>query len=241
MVPAHAALAPDPGYSDAQAERRLAVMTWRDVRHALARGRDRVVVPFGACEEHGSYLPLNTDTLLGDRLGLLLAEQIDALCAPTVPIGCSEHHMSRAGTLSLHPDTLTLIVLDLVRSLTRHGFRTIVLLPTHAGNAAALANAARHLQPPTGSRIVAVTDTGALAGALRRAGQGSGPALADAIAHAGQIETSLLLALAPAAVPADARRGLQAAEAAGRAYVAAFLTECINQVKAQGVPPCANA
>jgi creatinine amidohydrolase len=236
-----AAPTPDPGHKDAQAERRLAAMTWREVRDALARGRDRVIVPFGACEEHGSHLPLNTDTVLGDRLGQLLAEQIDALCAPTVPIGCSEHHMSRAGTLSLHPDTLTLIVDDLVRSLARHGFRTIVLLPTHAGNAAPLASAARALGPRTGVRIVAVVDTGALAGALHRAGQGSGSALAAAIAHAGEVETSLLLAVAPAAIPAHARRGLQGDETAGRAYVAAFLTECVNQLEAQGVLPCANA
>jgi hypothetical protein len=88
---------------------------------------------------------------------------------------------------------------------------------------------------------VAVADTGALAGALHRAGQGSGSALAEAIAHAGKVETSLLLALAPGAVPAHARRCLQVDETAGRAYVAAFLTECVIQLEAQGVPPCANA
>jgi creatinine amidohydrolase len=216
-------------------------MTWRDVRDALARGCDRVIVPFGACEQHGSNLPLETDTLLGDGLGPLLAGQIDALCAPTVPIGCSEHHMSRAGTLSLRPETVALIVRDVVRSLVRHGFRTVVLLPTHAGNAAPLAHAAREFEPPPGVRIVAVADMGALAGALHRVGTGSGSAPGDAIAHAGEIETSLLLALAPAAaVRVGARRRLEADEAAGHAYVAAFLAECVKQLETQGVPPCAN-
>jgi creatinine amidohydrolase len=230
-----------PQYTGAQpiescrSARRLAAMTWCDVRDALARGRDRVVVPFGACEQHGTHLPLETDTRLGDGLGPLLAERIDALCAPTVPIGCSEEHMSRAGTLSLQPETLALIVHDLVSSLARHGFRTVVLLPTHAGNAGPLAHIARSLKPPAGIRIAAVTDMRALAAALDRAGSGTAPA--EGIAHTGEIETSLLLTLAPQAVCARGPERLEAQNAAGRVYLAAFLAECVKQLAAQGVTP----
>jgi creatinine amidohydrolase len=241
-------------------------MTWREVSAALDRGRDRVVVPFGAVEQHDSHLPLATDALLGDRLGPLLAERLDALCAPTVPIGCSEYHMSRAGTLSLRPRTLHLIVRDLVDSLARHGFRTIVLVPTHGGNAAPLGHAARVLEPPSGVRIVAVADIDALGRALYAACDRRGVPFAEAFAHAGEIETSLVLALAPAALrtPSDdggdgghererllERAGTappprsgdagRATEAAGRSYVAAFLAECLRQLEAQGVPPCAAA
>jgi creatinine amidohydrolase len=249
--------------SPRRTERRLGAMTWPEVRDALGRGRDRVVVPFGAVEQHGSHLPLATDALLGDRLGPLLAERLDALCAPTVPIGCSEHHMGRAGTLSLRPKTLRLIVRDLVDSLARHGFQTIVLLPTHAGNAAPLAHAARLLEPPAGVHIAAVADMGALAVALHAASEGRRLALADAVAHAGEIETALMLALARAALRAprghggdERRRPLEraetaaapgsgdargATEAAGRSYVAAFLAECLRQLEAQGVAPCSCA
>ena len=245
-------------------ERRLRTMTWGDVRAALDRGCDRVVVPFGAVEQHGSHLPLETDALLGDRLGPLLAERLDALCAPTVPIGWSEHHMARAGTLSLRPQTLRLIVRDVVESLARHGFRTIVLLPTHAGNAAPLEHAARVHHPPSGVRIAAVGDMEALARALYSISNRRGLPLAEAIAHAGEIETSLALALAPAAVrmawdqgddgPEEREPSLKrpeapplpgsgearkAMEAAGRAYVSAFLTECLRQLEQQGVTPCA--
>ena len=244
--PAQALPAPSaaPQYAGAQtigswrSARPLAAMTWCDVRDALARGRDRVVVPFGACEQHGAHLPL--DTLLGDGLGPLLAERIDALCAPTLPIGCSEEHMSRAGTLSLQPETLALIVHDLVSSLARHGFRAVVLLSTHAGNAGPLAHAARSLKPPVGVRIVAVTDMRALAAALDRAGIGAAPA--EGIAHAGEIETSLLLTLAPPVVCTRGPEQLEAQTAAGRVYLAAFLAECVKQLEAQGVTPsCASA
>ena len=59
------------GHGDAPAvalprrERRLGTMTWASVRAALDRGCDRVVVPFGAVEQHGCHLPLETDALLG--------------------------------------------------------------------------------------------------------------------------------------------------------------------------------
>lgn len=225
-----------------QAERRLGAMTWRDVRAALDRGCDRVVVPFGAVEQHGSHLPLETDALLGERLGPFLAERLDALCAPTVPIGCSEYHMDRAGTLSLRPETLHLVVRDLVESLAHHGFRTIVLLPTHGGNGAPLAHAARMLEPPSGVRIVAIGDIDALGRALYAACDARGLPFEKAFAHAGEIETSLVLAVAPAVLrgPSDqggdeTERPLERAGTAGRSYVAAFVAECLRQLEAQGV------
>lgn len=244
--------------SAGQPERRLGPMTWLDVRRALDGGCDRAVVPFGAVEQHEAHLPLETDSLLGDRLGLLLAERLDALCAPTVPIGCSEHHMGRAGTLSLRPETLRRIVRDVVESLARHGFRTIVLLPTHAGNAPPLADAVRVLEPPSGVRVVAVTDMESLARALYTAHRPSGLALRDAIAHAGHIETSLVAALIPAVLRATSQHdydessaaaprlpakqsGLPSGdvdrtrETAARSYIAAFLAESVRQIEMQGV------
>src|SRR5919197_3743212 len=103
-------------------------MTSAQVRAELGRGRSTVVVPFGAVEQHGSHLPLDTDAVLADRLGPILAERLDALCAATIPIGCSQHHLAFAGTLSLRPQTLQMIVHELVDSLVGHGVRRVVLL-----------------------------------------------------------------------------------------------------------------
>jgi creatinine amidohydrolase len=111
----------------------LAEMTSAQVRAAVAAGRATIVLPFGAVEQHGPHLPLDTDSVLGDQLGALLARRLAALCAPILRIGCSAHHLSFAGTLSLRPETLRMIVLDVVDSLAQHGFRRIVLLPTHGG------------------------------------------------------------------------------------------------------------
>jgi creatinine amidohydrolase len=217
------------------AKRRLAFMTWEEVDAALRGGCNRIVVPFGAVEQHGRHLPLDTDAVLGDHLGPLLAQRLNALCAPTVRVGCSEQHMGRAGTLSIRPETLRLIVHDIVESLARHRFRTIVLLPTHAGNAMPLADAARTAQRLSGVRVVTVADLGALASALQRAT--GHDASNGTIVHAGEIETSLLRALDPGAV----RDPALGSAIDGLAYVMAFVDECIRQLEEQGVRTCSYA
>lgn len=221
---------------EAASERRLAMMTWEEVDAAVRGGCDRIVIPFGAIEQHERHLPLDTDALLGDHLGPLLAQRLDALCAPTVRVGCSEQHMGRAGTLSIRPETLRHIVHDIVDSLARHGFRTIVLLPTHAGNATPLADAARTAELWSGVRVATIADMGALASALQGTTEQH---LSDAaIVHAGEIETSLVLALDPGAVR-DA--GPRATSAGGPAYVKAFIDECIRQLEEQEVNACSYA
>jgi creatinine amidohydrolase len=77
------------------------------------------------------------------RLGALLARRLGALCAPTLRIGCSAHHLAFARTLSLRAETLRMIVHDVVDSLVRHGFRRVILLPTHAGNRGAARSGGR--------------------------------------------------------------------------------------------------
>jgi creatinine amidohydrolase len=178
----------------------LAGMTSPEVRDQVDRGRSTVVVPFGAVEQHGAHLPLDTDALLGDRLGLLLAERLDALCAPTVRIGCSHHHMAFAGTISLRPETLEMIVGDVVDSLARHGFRAILLLQTHGGNEQPLTRAAAARE--RGEVSVFVPSLRAAVEAVSAAAAARGEPLRDAGGHAGELETSLMLALAPDLVTA---------------------------------------
>ncbi len=173
----------------------LAEMTSAQVGAELGRGRSTVVVPFGAVEQHGPHLPLDTDAVLADRLGPLLAERLDALCAPTVRIGCSQHHLAFAGTLSLRPQTLQMIVHDLVDSLVRHGFRRVVLLATHGGNEPPLQEAgaasARNGVSVVVPRLRAAVD------ALLAVARARGVRPGEAGGHAGELETSLMLALAP--------------------------------------------
>jgi creatinine amidohydrolase len=173
----------------------LAAMTSAQVRAELGRGRSTVVVPFGAVEQHGPHLPLDTDAVLADRLGPLLAERLDALCAPTIRIGCSQHHLAFPGTLALRPQSLQMIVHGLVDSLVRHGFRRVVLLATHGGNEPPLQEAGAASRRD-GVRVV-VPSLRVTVGALLAVARARGVPPGAAGGHAGELETSLMLALAP--------------------------------------------
>ena len=140
-------------------------MTWAEVKAEIQKGRDTVVVPFGSTEQHGRHLPLGTDAVLGDEIGWGLAGRLNAFLAPTVRFGCSEHHLAFNGTISLGAETFGRIVTDVVASLSIHGFRRIVLLPTHGGNFKPLAEAVAKIEPAGEVRIYAFTDLMGLVGA----------------------------------------------------------------------------
>ena len=131
----------------------LDCLTWPEIKEEIQNGRVTVIVPFGSTEQHGRHMPLGTDAVLGDVFGWGLAERLDAFLAPTVHYGCSEHHLAFAGTISLNEDTFQRIVMDVVTSLSRHGFRRIVLLPTHGGNFKPLAEGMAKIKPVKGVRV----------------------------------------------------------------------------------------
>jgi creatinine amidohydrolase len=178
-------------------------MTWPEVRAELDGGRDTVVIAFGATEQHGPHLPLATDALIGDHLARLVAERLDAFLAPTVRVGCSEHHLEFPGTLSISESTFHGVVADLVRSLARGGFGRIVLLPTHGGNFGPLAAALEKLGPVEGVDIRALTDVSALLAIARVGADEHGVPLGEGGLHAGEWETSMLIAIDPDLVHLD--------------------------------------
>jgi len=178
-------------------------LTWAEVKSEIENGRDTVVVPFGSTEQHGRHMPLGTDAVLGDELGWAVADRLDAFLAPTVRFGCSEHHLSFAGTISLGEETFQRIVSDVVASLSRHGFRRIVLLPTHGGNFKPLAEACAELKPIENVKVVAFTDLEGLVKAAFESSGATGVNPAQSGAHSGEWETSLMLALRPEQVKMD--------------------------------------
>ena len=172
-------------------------MTWPEVRAEIEAGRRTVVVPFGAVEQHGPHLPHGTDAIFGDEIGNSVAERLGAFLAPTVRVGCSQHHMSFAGTITLREETFHLVVADIVNALTEHGFERIVLLPTHGGNFRPLGDAVAKLGPVSGAKIVAFPDVSLLLNAILPVASELGMTPAEGGVHAGEWETSMMLALRP--------------------------------------------
>ena len=172
-------------------------LTWPEVQAEQHGGRDTIVIAFGATEQHGPHLPLATDALLGDRLAWLVADALDAFVAPTVRIGCSEHHLGFAGTLSIGEPTFHRVVADVVHACARSGFRRIVLLPTHGGNFRPLAAALDELGLVEGIEIRSLTDLSALLQIAQIGAEEHHVPLEQGGLHAGEWETSMLLAIHP--------------------------------------------
>jgi creatinine amidohydrolase len=181
----------------------LETLTWPEVRREIEGGRDTIVVAFGAVEQHGHHLPLGTDAIFGDELSRRLAERLDAFRAPTMRIGVSRHHLVFPGTMSIEEETFHRVVGDLVRGWSRHGFRRIVILPTHGGNFAPLAGALEKLESLDGLKVIGITDLGVLVQATLGLGAELGVPASEGGLHGGQWETSMMLALHPELVKMD--------------------------------------
>jgi creatinine amidohydrolase len=168
-------------------------LTWTEIEAALAGGMRRAVVCAASCEQHGPHLPEATDALLGAAFAEGLARRLgDALVAPVIRPGCSEHHMAFAGSLTISHRLLMDLLDAYLDSLRRHGFERFVVFSSHGGNFPVLAAWERERRPRD---TVVVSDVHVLhAGfeAIRRFGRTdtTGP-------HAEVLETSMLLHLHP--------------------------------------------
>lgn len=148
-------------------------------------------------------MPLATDALIGDHFARLLADRLDAFVAPTVRVGCSSHHLAFPGTLSIADQTFHAIVADLVASLVQAGFSRIVLVPTHGGNFAPLAAAVEKLPDAERPRVVAITDLSVFLRVAQLGEQEFEVPMPEGGLHAGEWETSMLLAIHPDLVRMD--------------------------------------
>jgi creatinine amidohydrolase len=170
----------------------LASCAWPDLDR---EGRPVLVLPLGATEQHGPHLPLETDTVIAAALAEgAAAGGRDVVAAPALPYGSSGEHAGFPGTLSLGQAALEHVVVELVRSAA--DFSAVVLASWHGGNAEPVGRATARLCGE-GHRVVVWE-----------------PGVPGGDAHAGRVETSLMLAIAPEHVRAGRPAGATAPLAA---------------------------
>jgi creatinine amidohydrolase len=95
---------------------------------------DTAILPVGALEQHGSHLPLGTDTIIASALAERMAEQLDAYLLPPIAIASSIEHRDGKGTVYLKATTLALVIQDIAESLRYSGFKRLLIVNGHGGN-----------------------------------------------------------------------------------------------------------
>lgn len=173
----------------------LAELTSPDIKAAIESGYDTVVFCVGSNEQHGPCLPVATDTILGDELSLAVAKKLgNALKGPTINVGCSEHHMRFPGTITLGKETLQSVVRDYVDSLAKHGFKRIVVIPSHGGNFGPLVEIRDELQGAhPGVKVIVYTDLQGFVDIMRETSAKLGITPEESGAHAGEAEVSMMM------------------------------------------------
>jgi len=183
--------------------RELAEMTWQEVRD-LDKRQGCVVLPLGSLEQHGPHLSVDCDLFFSrtflDLATAALPADLPVWRLPMLPISKSNEHEGFAGTFWLRAETLFAVLHDVAQGVVKSGFRRLVLWNCHGGNRALLDVAARDIRAATGLMVFTIFP----------------PATApDPVAttpeeqlygiHAGDWETSVMLALSPERVRLDKR------------------------------------
>lgn len=177
-------------------------MSWEEVQETLQE-TDIVLVPCGSTEQHGPHLPLGNDWMQAAEMArrsvlALEARGVRAVVGPTIPFGTASYHMPFPGTISLTSDTFKALLKEVCLSLHKHGFKHQALLLGHGGNYSVMMTVAQDLVDETDATVLVLnflkTMTDRYPEILSSKQHES---------HAGEGETSRLLAVHPELVQLD--------------------------------------
>lgn len=188
----------------------LAAMTWDEVRD-LDRSRAVALLPVGAVEAHGPHLPLSTDVVIARAMAAACGRRLEPrgylpVILPSITYTAAGFAAGFQGTVSVEPETVTRLIVDIARSLGRQGFPLLAVANAHLdpGHLAALERAGAEVgresvigfvfpniaKKPWATRLTDEFKSGAC--------------------HAGQFETSIVLAAEPGLVRSGLAAGLPA-------------------------------
>ena len=161
-----------------------------------------VIVPIASTEQHGRHLPLDTDQRILDHVVHGAARRLDdvpVLVAPTIPYGVSPHHMVYSGTITLSVGTTVRLLKEVCQSIVSQGFDHIVIVSGHGGNRGTVDAAALELRHELRRQITGICWFDLAIEGIDAVTEGP----SHNIGHAGETETSAILALRPDLVRAN--------------------------------------
>ena len=174
-------------------------LTWEEIARLRQSGVDLCLLPAGATEQHGPHLGTGMDTCNAVKLCEAVSRETGVPVLPALSYGCSSGHSRRwPGTLSVQPQTLMQTVAELFDWLHSAGFKRLVIVNGHVGNAAPLRCAVEIIRSQFDDALVRVCNVAEISPRVHA------EFFADAEDwHANATETSLMLAIAPELVRAD--------------------------------------
>jgi len=190
--------------TDVPPERLFSFLTWQQIEAMENKENTLVIQPIGATEQHGPHLPLIVDAaiataVVGQTLQKLSSD-IPAYALPTLHYGKSNEHCQFPGTVTLSAQTLTAVLMEMAESIYRAGFRKLLFINGHGGQPQVLEIVARDLRQQHGDfQVFPLFVWGAPHCVAEIVGAHE---YAEGI-HAGDVETSVMLALMPEQVTMD--------------------------------------
>lgn len=163
----------------------------------LKRDRAVLILPFGAIEQHGPHLPLDTDWHIANSFAMAVADELpDAVVLPGIPWGFSNYHTGFAGTISIGHEVLHKLLMEIFTGLRGQGFSKFVMVVGHAGNSPVASLVVRSLASEHDCYVLHLDCLTYCLDTFNTCRQG----VMGSEFHAGELETSLELFLRPGLV-----------------------------------------
>ncbi len=157
------------------------------------------IIPVGSLEQHGPHLPVMTDWAIAAELGKRVAEKMGAFLVPALPISTCREQMGKKGSVWMEPVTFYQMMTDIIMSLKLQGFKKVGILQCHGG-IFIMTPLVRDLNARNNPDLmVAVASTGSASAKLYE----EGVMETNTDLHAGEGETSKILAIDPETVHMD--------------------------------------
>lgn len=181
-------------------------LAWPDVRDAIDRD-PRLILPVGALEQHGPHLPLGTNSHIAKHVARALSDRLGVLRAPCFDYGATGGRGIFAGSVGLRRKTLHRAINELLGLWEDHGIREFLVISAH------------RYEPHLEALLMALTSTAASSVYdLYRVDLSDILDGDPGMEHAGELETSLMLHLAPHLVRTDRIADFHPADQALRKY-----------------------
>ena len=174
-------------------------MYQRTADEIMAADPELAILPVGSVEQHGPHLPVMTDWAIAAELGRAVAEKMNAFLLPALPISTCREQMGKKGSVWMEPVTFYRMMTDIILSLKTQGFKKVGILQCHGG-IFIMTPLVRDLNAKYNPELmVANVDPCTFWPVLYR----EGIIETDTELHAGEVETSQILAIAPETVHMD--------------------------------------